>query len=450
MKLRQEVFEAYVKHINEHPEENRAGALALKDNMFRSPLYFRDRYTSQTPQIPKIYDEETIAYFKEIVRTAYGIFMKVIREYLTHEDYRSLFPFSGELEELILLSGTEDALLPMARFDLFYHEDTRDFYFCEINTDGTSAMNEDRIQGKLILDNPAHQEIIRRYDLTQFELFDSWVKTFGLLYRRWPGHVADPGIAVVDFLDEGTYREFQEFARHFQRAGYLCEVCDIRELAYEGGVLYSKNGYPIHAIYRRAVTGDILRRAEKVRPFLQAVKDKAVFLCGPFATQIIHHKWLFHVLRLERTKRILTEEENAFVEAHIPLTGSLGTDFPVEEVLSHRRDYILKPMDSYGSNGIYAGVEQSGEDWERIVRDLPAGEYLCQRYAPQYQTKNIDFAWGDGQWHDYLNMAGLYVYHGEFAGVFSRQAEGDGIIASHRNERTVPTYLLKGRRGDRA
>ncbi len=446
MKLRQEVFEAYVKHINEHPEENRAGALALKDNMFRSPLYFRDRYTSQTLQIPKIYDEETIARFREIVRTAHGIFIKVIREYLAQEDYRALFPFSRELEELIRLSKGGEDLLPMARFDIFYHEDTGDFYFCEINTDGTSAMNEDRIQGKLILDNPAHQEVIRQYDLTQFELFDSWVETFLAICRKQTGAVRDPGIAIVDFLDGGTYREFQEFAWHFQQAGALCEICDIRALTYENGQLYSDRGHPVHAVYRRAVTGDILRHADEVRPFLQAVKDGAVCLIGPFATQVIHHKWLFHVLGQERTKRFLTKEENAFVAVHIPFTGAVGADFAVEEVLAHKDDYILKPLDSYGSNGIYAGVEQTAEQWEETVKNLPAGEYLCQRYAPQYHTKNIDFAWGDGQWHDYLNMAGLYVYNGEFAGVFSRQAEGNGIIASHRNERTVPTYVLKGRR----
>ena len=42
-------------------------------------------------------------------------------------------------------------------------------------------------------------------------------------------------------------------------------------------------------------------------------------------------------------------------------------------------------------------------------------------------------------------MAGLYVYNGEFAGVFSRLAEGDGIIASHRNERTQGTYIVSER-----
>ena len=79
--------------------------------------------------------------------------------------------------------------------------------------------------------------------------------------------------------------------------------------------------------------------------------------------------------------------------------------------------------------------------------DMDAYEagYICQEYCPQYSTENIDFAWDDGEWASYITMAGLYVYNGRFAGVFSRAAKGDGIIASHRNERTQATYTVRRR-----
>ena len=202
MKLIEKLYHDYEEHIRAHEAENRQGALALKANMFRSSLYYKDRYCSKTPQIPKVYDEEMIDRFREIVKTTYGIFEKVIREYLNHADYRALFPFPKEMEELILLPRGYDCLLPIARFDIFYHEDTGEFYFCEINTDGTSAMNEDRLQGKLILDNPAHQAILRKYRLGQFELFDSWVDAFAALYAGY-GHLAGvPGICLA-FSAEG-------------------------------------------------------------------------------------------------------------------------------------------------------------------------------------------------------------------------------------------------------
>ena len=433
--------------INADLEGNRKGALALKDNMERSPMFFRGDFRSKTLQIPRLYSEDMAEQMRRLVATTYQIFDKVIREYLSHADYRALFPFSKELEELILLPRGYDEVLPIARFDIFYHEDTGKFYFCEINTDGTSAMNEDRLQDEFILDNPAHQEMRRRYHFQTFELFDSWVRTFIEIYRTYDRQVEHPNIAIIDFLDTGTLREFQEFARHFQRAGYDCEICDIRELKFEDGRLISPTGHVIDAIYRRAVTTDIMEHQEEVQPFLEAVRHGACFMAGAFCTQVVHHKYLFHILHLERTMQFLTEEERAFIQEHVPRTCPFNQEYITkEEVIRERERFILKPDDSYGSNGVHAGVEHSREEWEQIVDEAYGKEFICQEYVPQYATDNIDFAFGDGKWHSYITMAGLYVYGGEFAGVFSRAAEGSGIIASHRNERTQATYVVSGSR----
>lgn len=443
MELTQKIYQEYQKYIKDHMELCKAGAFAMKDNLERTPLYYKNRLTSKTLQIPKVYSPAVISHFEEIVETTYGIFRKVIKEYLACKDYRRLFPFSPELEELIRIPNLYDSFLPIARFDIFYQEDSGDFYFCEINTDGTSAMNEDRILNEAFIDNPAHQELLRRYPLQSFELFDSWVDTFLNLYQTYEKKKEQPEVAVVDFLDTGTLREFQEFARHFQKKGVHCQVCDIRDLVYENGMLYSKNGYPVDAIYRRAVTSDIMKYYDEVQPFIQAVKDQNVFLAGSFCTQIIHNKWLFHVLHSDRSKQFLSEKEISFVTAHIPNTVLFSDgECDKNEVLKNKDHYILKPLDSYASNGVYAGVEFTEEEWRAHVEETYGKDYICQTYCPQYTTENIDFVWGDGTWQPYINMPGLYVYNGKLAGIFSRQAIG-GIIASHRNERTVPTYYVK-------
>ena len=36
------------------------------------------------------------------------------------------------------------------------------------------------------------------------------------------------------------------------------EICNIRDMTYEKGVLYSASGHPVDVIYRRAVTCDIM------------------------------------------------------------------------------------------------------------------------------------------------------------------------------------------------
>ncbi len=441
-----EIRREYRDLIDNNRERNQAGALALRDNIDRSPLFFRGRLTTRTVQVPRLYSEGDIQRFREIVQTTYGIFEKVIREYMEQEDYRALFPFSKELEKLILAAPRGGVLLPMARFDIFYHEDTGEFYFCEINTDGTSGMNEDRILDELLIDNPAHQEMRRRYRFRTMELFDRWVNCFLTLYRQTGNAVSKPNVAIVDFLDKGTLREFQEFARRFQRAGVDCEIADIRDLHYNDGRLRTSGGRVVDAVYRRAVTSDIMARADEVRPFLQAILENACFLAGSFATQIIHHKWLFYVLNLPRTLQFLSKEEQTFIRTHIPRTIPFDEkSISLSEVLDHRQRYILKPEDSYASHGVYAGVEFSPKAWEEKARQVYGTDYLCQEYCKQYAEENIDFAWGDGEWHSYISMAGLFVYGGTFAGVHARLAEGNGIIASYRNERTQPVYIVTDR-----
>ncbi|MBQ3393116.1 MAG: hypothetical protein IJG52_06895 [Lachnospiraceae bacterium] len=444
MRLQQQVFETYKKHILEHPEENRAGALAVKKVLEASPLNYNG-VLEKTVHIPKVYDEETIADFRRIASITHRIFGKVIKEYREHEDYRKLFPFSKELEELILLPAPYEGFLPIARFDLFYREDNGEFYFCEINTDGTAAMYRDLEMRKALIHNPAHQEVLKHYDLEPFELFDSWVKTFMALYETYPKKKASPHVVIADIMENATTKEFYEFEDHFKKAGISCEICDIRKMEYRDHVLYSPAGKQIDAIYRRAVTADVMDHYDEVTDFLDAVRDDAVFLAGAFATQIIHTKWLFYVLHLDRTKSFLTEEERAFVEKHVPLTVEFSPEFiSLEKVQGDKDSYIIKPMDAYASKGIYAaGHEYTQEDWEKVTKDLYGQHYICQQYCPQYMTDNIDYAWGDGEWHPYMNMPGLYCYNGVFTGILMRMACGEKIIVAHQNERTVPVFTVR-------
>ena len=444
--LQFDVYDAYRTHITEHFEMNREGALKMKELLEHSPLVWNGSL-DKTLQIPKVFDSETISDFRRITDITYKIFGKVVDEYRRNAGYRALFPFSKELEELILLPRQYEGFLPIARFDLFYNEKTGEFYFCEINTDGTAAMLRDLELGKALICNPAHQEVIRKFKLRQFELFDSFIREFMKLYNTYPKKKNHPNIAIVDFLDNATLRDFEEFARRFQKAGYNCEISDIRSLRFQDGVLYSETGNRIDAVYRRAVTADVMERIGEVTPLLDAIRSDSVFMAGAFETQILHTKWLFHVLHREETKAILTEEENSFVEMHIPRTNLLvESKVNLDEIRNNKDDYIIKPMDAYASKGIYvAGKECTENEWNVLVAKLEGKGYICQQYCPQYETDNIDFAWGDGKWHPYINMPGLYVYNGVFSGVLMRTCISGEIIVAHENERTLPVFEVLGK-----
>ena len=447
MNLQKEVFEAYLAHIKGHMEENRQGAFQVKDILERSPLNYKG-IVEKTLQIPKIYSEDTIDKFREIAATTYRICGKVIREYRECEDYRELFAFPPELEELILLPMQYDGFLPIARFDLFYNEETGDFKFCEINTDGTASQLSDPEMRKALIGNPAHQEVIRHYRFRTFELFDSWVKAFMELSETYPKRKADPNIAIVDFLEFAILPDFQEYARRFQEAGFNCEICDVRSLTYRDGVLYSPAGNRIDAIYRRAVTADIMAHYDESSALLDCIRDDNVFVAGAFSTQILHTKRVFYVLHLDRTKRFLTEEERRFVEEHIPMTVEFAPGYITQEEVRRNKDhYVIKPMDAYASKGVYAsGREYEQAQWDELTESLWDKGYICQEFCEQYLTENIDFACGDGEWHPYMNMPGLYMYNGVFSGFLMRMAKGEAIITTQGNERIVPVFVVEDKK----
>ena len=432
----------YKQYILEHEEECQASGAAIKEYLDHSTAAYNGLVV-HTLHIPKIFTEKEIEYFRWIVKTTYSILTKVIREYIDNPAYRKYFPFSKELEELILVPNLYDSLLPVARFDIFFNEETWDFKFCEINTDGTSAMNEDYVLNQALALNDAHQEMLKKYAFSTFELYDSLVESFMKLYDTYEKKVENPYIVITDFMDHCCVNEFKEFAARFQKAGYETEICNIRDMTYRDGVLYSAAGHPIDLIYRRAVTCDIMAHYDEIQPFIQAVKDQNVCVMGSICTQISHNKWLFKMLRDNATMKLLTEEEQKFVTDHIPYTNLMDDRFcRMDEILDDKDRWIIKPLDSYASRGVFAGIDYSDDDWEDIIHRHWNKNYIYQEYYHPYRTDNICFRDAHPEFHSYTNMSGLYVYNGEFAGIYSRLSTG-GIISSQYNERAVATLVLK-------
>lgn len=436
------IREEYQSYIEANFEENRASALAVKDYLEHSSVAYHGRCV-HTLHIPKVFTEEIISLYREIVETTYGIFEKVIREYLKNPEYRKLFPFSKELEELILVPNLYDSLLPIARFDIFFNEEDHSFKFCEINTDGTSAMNEDFVLNQALELNTAHLHMKEKYKFRQFELFDSWVETFLKLYETYEKRREKPYIAIVDFIEHCSITEFEEFKRRFEKAGYECEICEITQMCYKDHVLYSPSGHPVDLIYRRAVTTDVMEHYQEVQDFIRAVKNQDVCIMGSFCTQIIHNKWLFKVLREEPTLRLLNEEERDFVHEHIPYTNLMDSRFcRMPQITEDKDRWIVKPLDSYASRGVFAGIDYTYSEWCDIIERHFNKGYIFQEYYHPYQTENIYFPDADAKFIPYTNMSGLFVYNGALAGVYSRLSDG-GIISSQYNEKAVATLVVE-------
>ena len=428
----------YKEYIEQNFMESKKSALEVSRAILHSELNAGGQAYTRTLHIPKIFTHQDKQNFTNIVNTTYGIFKKVIQAYRKDEDIRLLFPFDKRLEELILLPKTYDIDIPICRVDIFYDEETKDFYFCEFNTDGTSAMNENRRLHQFLKEyNNVYQQDTELYE--EMELLHKWTKEFLKTARSIEGMPEKPNIAIVDFLDHAYLSELKVYQKEFSEMGCLCEVVDIRELSLDGKELKTPSGMKVDVIYRRAVTSDVMEKYDEVQSFIQAVKEGYVAIIGQFQTQLVHHKEISKILVNPMMQKYFTQEEIDFIHAHVPNTYDLNQDVPID--WKEKDQWIIKPKDSFASKGVWAGVDYDQEQWEQKVLENMDNDYIIQRYIRPYQSENIDLVNSD-EFDTFSNMSGLYVFNGQFAGVYSRMSDG-GIISTQYNEKTVPTLFTK-------
>lgn len=443
----------YTKTIKKNQKAHESTAQEAKEYILHSTAKYHNR-VPRTMYIPKMFTREDVRYFSSQMEILFGIFEKVMKEYRDNPDYRRLFGFDPLMEELILKEEAYSVPVPMARIDIFYDEETREFHFCEFNTDGTSAMNEDRELNKAVKLTLAYQEFAKAHSIHTFELFDSWVEEFIKIYEEYAaryGRKPVPNVVIADFLERATYSEFQIFQEHFQARGIPCEICDIRKIHWDGQYCYTPEGKRIDAIYRRAVTSDILTHREEVSDLIEAVRQNGVCLVGEFRTQIVHNKILYKILHLPETGRLLTTRERRYVKAHVPYTVSLTQAFLEthpewkEDVLTQKDHWIIKPEDSYGSYGVHAGVECGQEQWNEYVEQSCDQGYILQQFCTPYRLPNADLLNADEsqrRWCTTSNLTGLFVYCGKLKGIYSRTSFSQ-MISTQYNEMSAATIIVE-------
>ncbi|MCC8161081.1 MAG: glutathionylspermidine synthase family protein [Oscillospiraceae bacterium] len=440
--------EEYYKQLVDSNFEESVSSAKIQQQYIKTYTARYHGYYVHTLYIPKMFTEEMAEYFNEISSVMYGILEKVIREYQSNAEYRKLFGFEERLERLILRLNHYECALPIARIDIFFNEDDFSFKFCEFNADGSSAMNEDKELNQAIKLTSTYNEFIKKYNVRTFELFDSWVKAFKDIYKTYDRAVQNPYVAIADFFNGDISREFKAFKKAFEDSGIECEICEITDLKYENGKLLSPSGRHINAVYRRAVTCDIMRNYDRVLPFIRAAENNDVCLIGDFKTQVIHNKIVFKILHNDMTTAFLTDKEAQFVKEHIPYTVSL-TDEQVKahNVLSDKDKWVIKPEDSYASKGVYAGVEgMTDEEWKKEVTENIDNNYLLQEYCEPYATVNIDITHDENaKYKKYSNITGIYLYGGKMAGLYSRIAK-NSIISTQYSEMSLPTVIVSEKR----
>lgn len=384
--------------------------------------------------IPRLFNQRTYNLMKYTSEMTYKILVKVMKRYLKDPEYRHLFDFDERLEKLILLPRGYDAMLPFARFDTFINEDDYTVKFCEFNGDGSAGMNENREITNSIIGSKTFRVFSENHKVQGCSLFEPWVDAFLDIYSTYENKRDNPRFAICDYLENGVVDEFHQFAELFNKRGYECLVCDVRDLRFDGDVLTDGKGHRIDAIWRRCVTNDVLEFWDDSQDLINALTEQKVALIGSFAGHIVHDKQIFDVLLKPETIDFLDRDEIDFLEQTLPQTDFLDDAYVnIEQLRNHKDEWIIKPTDRYGASDVYAGCEISDEEWneliDRFANKKSGDEFIVQRYIKPFKTETLppDFnilevpdGMVESEPHLYNNLNGLYVYNGRFQGVFSR------------------------------
>jgi hypothetical protein len=481
----QELRSKYLSIVNSLPELDREGRRHAANYMCHSEAVYQGE-VSDFLYVPKLYTDYECKRFSEIAGTTYVILEKVIQAYLDNPEYRRCFDFSPELEELILIDPGYDLTIPIIRIDIFYDEDSGNFKFCEFNTDGSSAMNEDRETTNALALTPSFEAFAsyladeeQGFAAEGFELFDSWVDTFLDIYadskhaklKACPGDGVKPKkptVVISDFMDISTPVEIERFAKHFEARGLQVEVCDIRDLSFDrqaqdeqGEIrpaLKTPSGMIVDALYRRAVTTDIMKYYDEVSDFLDAYRAGAFTLIGSFRTQLPHTKLSFEVLHMPETLALLNACEQDFIKAHVPYTVRLSesiAELELDDILNNKEQWIIKPLDSYGSKDVWAGRELEQSRWKELVQaGVTGSDFIAQHYVEQYTAANLESGFTlaykgvsseldePPTTKEYRDLTGLFVYAGKFKGLLARAGLQDRICAAAAGK-TLGTFQIK-------
>lgn len=413
-----------------------------KDKVARSNARYKGKPVPFLYQ-PMFFTNEDIESFNRIGSIVMSIGNKVTKKYIESPEYRKMFKYPKLLEELLLVDPGYDINIPISRFDLFYSGEDR-FKFIEINTDGSSGMNEDNIFSRIILESESMKPMKAKYEIDYFELIDRWVEESLKVYDGFNKKVDKPNIGIVDFSETGITAEFEAFKNAYIDKGYNAEIIDPRELRYTKGYLYYED-MRIDLIYRRIVTVEFIEKSEEIPDLIEAYRDGAVCMIGSLRSQIMHNKIIFKILHHQDTQEFLTEEEVLFIKNHIPYTEEFsGDNSRFEQVKQNKNKYIIKPTDSFASQGVSAGRDFSQEQWEKIIKDCWNKDYLFQEFIEPSTRPFIQFDEKGGLSVQDFNMnIGVYMYNEGFAGIYTRISR-QNIIFGREGYYSIPNLLVKG------
>jgi hypothetical protein len=354
-----------------------------------------------------------------------------------------------EERELVAIDAGFRRSSPSSRLDSFLT--TSSYQFVELNAETPAGIGYNEVLTDIFLELPLVRRFQERYVLRRFRSRDRLLETLLACYREAGGAQERPTIAVVDYEEVPTRTEHHLFREFFESRGYPSIVCDPRQLSYEGGRL-RHDGRALDIVYKRLLVNEFLERSSELRPFLQAVRDRAVVMVNPFKCKPIHKKAIFEVLTDDALQGIFSEAERTAIAAHVPWTrrvreghttrNGARVDLP-ELIRNNRTELVMKPNDEYGGKGVFLGWEMSQADWDAALATALASSYVVQGKVELLRQSFPELS-PTLAFRDMVVDLNPFVFEGEVEGFLTRLS-GTSLANVTSGGGQVPSFLVEPR-----
>ena len=392
--------------------------------------------------IPTILDDEIISFFQNIIDILSSIFDKITKSFLESKETRQIFFLNKEEEELVLFPSKCLYNAPIGRIDLFFLKDGS-YKFCEFNTDGTGGMSrQDFFEDNFFNFYKDKYNIFKSFNFNKINTVKTIAESFSRYFKdSIKNYLYDerPFFIVTDFQDEGVFSDFNSFISCFKSLGFDSAFVDVRDLSYDEKrrQLVDKNSNRIvNAVYRRAVTSQIVKRKKELNGFIDALeKGYDNFLCiGDFRSTLSHSKSISSFVFEKAAQKLFSKEEKDFIREHFPFTIELSKknfEYYKDEIFSSKDKFILKPKEGFASLSVQSGYDLSNEKWQDLIfRNLDKGfivqEFIISESFPvlSYEKKFIE---------NMPIMFGIYHCLGRFISLYSRSGKEKIIDFNHNS-----------------
>lgn len=382
-----------------------------------------------------------------------GAFRRAHEAALSSRDLLSQFRLTSWEAELVLEDPGFPWPSPVSRLDAFFAGD-EGLRFTEYNAETPAGPSFNDVLTEMFYALPGMRAFLRQWDVRPLPARHNVLHALLDAYHAWSGTRALPRIAVVDWLDVPTRREFTLFQEYAERQGVHCVVVDPRDADLRAGKLHF-GAEPIDLIYKRVLISELIERCGLDHAMVRAVRERAVCMVNPFACKILHKKASLAVLSDERNADLYTPTQRETITAHIPWTRvveerrTTRDGIPVDllsYIAEHKDQLVLKPNDEYGGKGIVLGWEVSDADWTNTLRTALEEPYIVQERIALPSEPYPSMIDGQVVIADRMLDTAPYVVYGQYVdGCLTRLSTAALLNVTAGGGSSVPTMLVEKR-----